>query len=76
VFRLGADASSLDAGRPAAASFAGPPADPAAIGVERRGPNRATNVSRLPARTAAADGEHAMSNDGASSDESPRAMRA
>ncbi|MCD6674744.1 MAG: methyl-accepting chemotaxis protein [Burkholderiaceae bacterium] len=76
VFRLDADASPLHAGRPAAASFAGPPADAAAIGVERRGPDRATNVSRLPARTAAADGEHAMRNDDATADESPRAMRA
>ncbi|MCD6682025.1 MAG: methyl-accepting chemotaxis protein [Burkholderiaceae bacterium] len=46
AFRLAGDAARLDVDDFRAH------ADPASIGVERRGPNRATNVSRLPAPAA------------------------
>jgi len=52
VFRLAGDAARLDVDDAAAMSLPAD-ADPASIGVERRGPNRATNVSRLPARALA-----------------------
>ncbi len=55
VFRLAGDAAGLDVDD--AASMLSPAdADPASIGVERRGPNRATNVSRFPARALATHG--------------------
>ncbi|HEY0879497.1 MAG TPA: methyl-accepting chemotaxis protein [Zeimonas sp.] len=77
VFRLAGDASRLDGGDAAATGFrfeAQP--DPAEIGVERRGPNRATNVSRLPARAAAAHVEHTRHGEDDRPDEAPRAVSA
>ncbi len=47
--------------------------DPVEIGVERRGANRATNVSRMPARGAALQDERVARHHGAGSDEANRA---
>ncbi len=87
VFRLAADASrraaadavprSFDADADAAADAAAD-AVPTAIGVDRRGPNRATNVSRLPTRASPPQGSElsVTSSDDDATGKSPREISA
>lgn len=74
VFRLAADARRAGANQAhAAPSAAGTEIDPVEIGVERRGPNRATNVSRLPARDSAPQAGQGAGDHGAGAGEAARA---
>ncbi len=68
VFRLSGDARA-----PVASRIGG---DGNEIGVERRGPDRATNVARLPDRSGSADPDRSTRGGDAIVDDAPRALRA
>ncbi len=75
AFRLGGETRAHDGSEAAWTAPSAEQPDPLAIGVERRGPNRATNVTRIP-RRAGESAESVQREKAAASEEPPHALSA